>query len=191
MFINIRGTSGSGKSTLVRKLMEHPAYALTSRVRAQGRKQPLGYMFHRRNGSGRGLYVAGHYETACGGCDTIPSYDENYSHIRKAHSADMDVVFEGLLISAENRRLIELHNDYPGLVYVIALDVPLDVCLESINSRRRVKKPEAVDVNPKNTESKHKGVKSSMKKLAEAGVASSWENRDTAYAKLVELLQLP
>jgi energy-coupling factor transporter ATP-binding protein EcfA2 len=180
MIINIRGTSGSGKSTLVREIMD--LYPTKTRVMVKDRKQPLAYLLSTDISDDKPLYVAGHYETACGGCDTITSYDDNYSYILKAHEAGYHVLFEGLLISAETRRMIEL-KDKVGTenVLVIALEVDLETCLESINTRRRVKKPDAPPVNPKNTESKYKGVKSCMKKLAENGVRTMWLDRWGGY----------
>lgn len=93
MIINIRGTSGSGKSHLVRSVMD--LYGLRTKFFVENRKQPIGYTAHRRT-SGRNLSVLGHYETACGGCDTIPSLDQIFSRAMKAHG-EHDVLFEGLI----------------------------------------------------------------------------------------------
>lgn len=199
MIINIRGTSGSGKTTLTRKVME--LYRSKSAVRVPDRKRPIGYIYQHPAG-GRPLGVIGHYETACGGCDTITDQDHIYELVRKTHAAGMDVLYEGLLISAEVNRAVKLHQDGLPLL-TVALNTPLEVCLASINERRdadfqrRLAKIEAEnaeraakgrkllelpepkgDVNPKNTASKFSGVKTSMKRLEEAGVRAVWASRD-------------
>lgn len=185
MIINIRGTSGSGKSTLVRKVAA--LYPRRFPVKIEGRRQPIGYIHTRPNG--RSLALIGHYETPCGGCDTITSQDEIYTRVRAAHEQGMDVLYEGLLISADANRVIALHQD--GLpVRVIALDTPLDVCLASVNERRWAKNPDKPPVNPKNTESKFKGVQSSMKRLEAAGLDARWASRDGAFELIKEWLEL-
>lgn len=162
MIINIRGTSGSGKSHLARRIMD--LYPSRTKVRVEGRRQPIGYICHREDG--KDLAVLGHYETACGGCDTISKMEEIFELVRTSHLADMDVLFEGLLISADVNRTAALHEE--GLpLRVVALDLPLEVCLESVNSRRmeRLGPEKFTPVNPKNTESKHKGVRRSCERL--------------------------
>lgn len=180
MIINIRGTSGSGKSTLVRRVME--LYGGPKVVyREEGRKQPIGYALHRAQGvPGRPLGLIGHYETACGGCDTVPKMDRIFELVREAHANGMDVLFEGLLISADFNRTYALHADGLPLL-VVGLDVPLDVCLDSVNQRRWAKNPNKPPVNPKNTESKWKGTKNTMKKLQEHGVDARWADREGAF----------
>lgn len=186
MIINIRGTSGSGKSTLARSIMEH--YGGKSLVKKKGRRQPLMYVFN-PIGGGRKLAVIGHYETPCGGCDTISSMDEIFSLVRSAHTAGHDVLFEGLLISAEVNRTAALQEE--GLpLKVVALDVPLDVCLDSINERRRRKNPDAPDVPSKNTESKHRGVKKSVERLLQAGVDVQFYSREEALKVIKGVLDL-
>lgn len=201
MIINIRGTSGSGKSHLVRSLME--CYDSRLRVMQDGRKQPIGYLLD-SSVSGRRLAIPGHYETDCGGCDTITNMEQIFQEVRVAHRVGYDVVFEGLLVSADIQRTLALHTEGLPLL-VIALSTPLEECLASVNSRRegafqrrleRVRAenfakqrmghkllPEPTprgEVNPRNTESKYRGVQSSMKRLQEAGVRAEWAPRDTA-----------
>lgn len=186
MIINIRGTSGSGKTTLVRKILE--LYGSKTAYKQEGRKQPIGYVY-RRNGEGRSLAVIGHYETACGGCDTISKMEQIFELVRQSHAAGHDVLFEGLLISADVNRTAALHTDGLPLL-VVALDVPLQTCLDSINIRRRVKNPDAPDVPSKNTESKHKGVKMSMKRLEADGVNGVTLDRDGAFERIKQELGL-
>ncbi len=191
--INIRGTSGSGKSTLVRAVVK--MYDRRLPVKIEGRKQPIGYIHqvieHVGSGHdvsekivGRPLAVIGHYETDCGGCDTITSMDDIYNRVRASHALGMDVLYEGLLISADANRVIALHTEgFP--VRVVALSTPLEECLASVNHRRRnsamLKGREYKgDVNPKNTASKFAGVKSSMRRIEAAGIPCSWESRSSS-----------
>jgi hypothetical protein len=186
VIINIRGTSGSGKSTLVRRVLAN--YKGRVSFREEGRKQPIGYLYQHPTG-GRSLAVVGHYETPCGGCDTISKMERIFELVRQSHAAGHDVLYEGLLISADVVRTAALHHE--GLpLHVVALDVPIEVCLDSVNGRRREKNPDKPPVNPKNTESKHRGVQQSVVRLREHGVDVSVLDRDGAYARLQELLGL-
>jgi predicted kinase len=131
MIVSIRGTSGSGKSTLVRDVMS--LYPQKSRIMIKDRARPIGYLL---SGRERTLFVVGHYETACGGCDTIPVVDDIYDMVRRAHEEGHNVLFEGLIISAEYKRMAALHSD--GLpLEVLVLDTPIEECLAGINARRR------------------------------------------------------
>ena len=135
--VNLRGTSGSGKSTVIRRVME--TYPMRVSVKREGRERPIGYIctWAKIPEGRRPLFVLGHYETDCGGCDTIPEIQQVYDMVREAATVyGMDVLYEGLLISAEFRRTHEMSME-PGLGHhTIGLDVPLDVCLASINARR-------------------------------------------------------
>lgn len=168
MIINVRGTSGSGKSTLIRAIMD--LYPTREVVRIEGRKQPLYYICRRENRYP--LAVLGHYETDCGGCDTINGLDLIYELVEKL-SAQNDVLFEGLLISAEFQRTERVMKAQEGVV--LHIDIPLQECLDSVNGRRAAKaarlgKPDPGSVNPVNTESKWKGTRRTVERLREAGV---------------------
>lgn len=193
MIVNVRGTSGSGKSTLTRAVMER--YPTRTRVKVAGRKQPIGYVL---SGAVEGgvsgkplppLYVVGHYETPCGGCDTIPSLDTIVEHVRRAADQGMDVFFEGLLISSEYNRTLALAQEFGGDMLVVELDLPLQECLDSVNGRRQAKRgPDAPPVNPKNTESKWKGTRSTVAKLEAQGVKVRRGGRDEALGFVLEHL---
>ena len=187
MIIQLRGTSGSGKSTAVRAIMDR--YGPRSPVRKVGmkRRQPIGYLCAPQEPDGPSLFVAGHYETACGGCDTLPTYDFIIDLVREAATSGYDVLFEGLLISGEVTRCASLQD---FLYLSIGLDVPVEVCLDSVNQRRRKKKPEALDVNPKNTIAKATTVRGAMSRLAELGVRTEWQTRETVVDRVVGLLAL-
>lgn len=185
MIINIRGTSGSGKSHLIRAIMA--LYARPTKIfdrsipegKTKPRKQPIGYICG--GDKGRMLAVVGHYETPCGGCDTIPNMERIFELVRLAHSEGSHVLFEGLLISADIKRTLALHDD--GLpLKVIALETELEACLAGVNDRRMKRMGNKYTPVPsKNTESKFKGVKSSMRKLQANGVDARWCDRAGAF----------
>lgn len=207
MIVNLRGTSGSGKSTITRALMK--SYASKTRVFVKGRDRPLGYILN--HPGRRPLAVIGHYETDCGGCDTIKTIDEVYDIVRQCYQNGMDVFFEGLLLAAEYRRSEALHQD--GLpLRVVALDTPLDVCVASVNQRReesyqrRLERTNAInsvkeelghkprpipeprgDVNPRNTESKYKATFSVLERLRKIGVPVFLVSREAALETIQEL----
>lgn len=191
MIFNIRGTSGSGKSTLVRRVME--LYGAKSSVFIKGRKRPICYLLDRKEDQeGLGLAVVGHYESACGGCDTISKMDEIFDIVRHWHNQERDVIFEGLLISADVNRTLQLYLDVLPLL-VVGLDkVELPTCLAGVNARRmkRLGPEKYTPVNPKNTESKYKGVKQSMTRLRGEGVGVLSCDRDEGLALLIRELNL-
>jgi len=194
VIINISGTGGAGKSFLIRRIMELYDEKVPKIV--YGRKQPLYYQFHRSgdlSGNNNSLFIPGHYETACGGCDTLagftPTLDYIYDLIRRGHDKTTDVVYEGMLVESDVRRAAELHAD--GFPFrVISIELPLAECLESINIRRRRKKPDAPDVKPKATRDRWKAVQRRIPRLRERGVTAGFFPREEAFMEIVKLLQL-
>jgi hypothetical protein len=193
MIINIRGTSGSGKSTLIRSVLDQFAARLP--VHVPGRKRPLYYKLWRDGDINQfgppDLVVLGHYDTACGGCDTIPTTDMTYDVILEAHYmlGAAHVLYEGLLISSDAQRTIDLGRNV-GLdkLLVVELSTPLEECLASVNQRRAARDAELPPVDPKNTTAKWKGIQSSGKKIREAGVQVESLDRDAALARVLEVL---
>lgn len=180
---NIRGTSGSGKTHLVRRVME--LYDRRVAYRREGRKQPIGYTYHREDGPA--LAIVGHYETTCGGCDTIPKMEDIFELVKDSATAGHDVIFEGLLISADVNRTQELERwaqERGVRMEVIALSTPLQECLDSVNARRRARNPDLPPVKEKNTASKFNGVKKSLERLRQAGVEAYELTRDEAFAHI-------
>lgn len=184
---NIRGTSGSGKSTLVRKLLEEVWPDNVEPVMREGRRKPAGYRFS-LPGLSRRVFVAGHYETACGGCDTLPNYDTIVQLVTDHYDQDFHVVFEGLLISADVKQARRIHEHVGEDLHILALDTPLGTCIDSVNERRRAKNPDAPPVNPANTELKHKGVRRSCELLGRDGVRIHHVSRESGYDLLRKLL---
>ena len=177
MIVNIRGTSGTGKSHVARQVMG--LYTGGKWVFWQGgRKQPIGYVLGRPKGvGGPSLAVIGHYETACGGTDTISGYALIFELIRKAHASGYDVLYEGLLLSGDVKWTGSL---LPLPLVVVGLDVPVSVCIDSINQRRWAKNPDKPPVNPANTLAKVRGTQLSMERLAKLGVRTVWATREEA-----------
>ncbi len=189
MIINIRGTSGSGKTHLVRQLMEQ--YPHRRVYNEAGRRQPIGYVFS--HPEGRKLAVVGHYETACGGCDTIPKMEHIFELVRESAMAGYDVIFEGLLISADVNRHVELHKwaQAAGMpMEVVALTTPLQECLDSVNARRAARNPDLPPVRERNTISKFNGVRKSLERLRAAGVPVFEGSRQEALTRMQEHLGL-
>ncbi len=193
MIINIRGTSGTGKSHLVRQVMVAMNKAGDPIIpqHEANRRQPIGYVLIRPIGApGRSILVVGHYETPCGGCDTINKMDRIYELVRKGVDRGYDVLFEGLLISAEVNRTQKLHDDDLELTVIALTEIPLQECLDSVNKRRWAKHPDKPGVNPKNTEAKWKQTRRSCARLEEAGIEVHRVNREDAWTLLQEKLKL-
>lgn len=180
MIVNIRGTSGSGKSHLVRRIME--LYTDKNPLFIPGRKQPIKYQLHADEPGVKDLHVIGHYETACGGCDTISKMDDIFAQVRGADDLGQDVMFEGLLIAADVNRVAELHKE-GRQVLVLALDTTLETCLSSVNQRRmeRLGPEKYTPVKEANTISKHRGVQRSVERLLNQEIEALWGGRDELF----------
>jgi hypothetical protein len=206
MILNIRGTSGTGKSTIARQLMA--CYEPNPlRYRREGRKQPLGYRYAAKDRTlQRDLAVVGHYETDCGGADTIPDYDDLVSLVRQGSMNGMDVLFEGLLFSGDVKRTVALHEwalEVGEELVVVAIQLDLQVCVDSVNQRRREKADRIAaskgidpvyrgEVPPKNTVAKHRGLTLACQRLEAAGVkVLRPQGRTAAFHLCKALLRLP
>lgn len=188
MIINVRGTSGSGKSTLVRAVMSR--YSSRTPVVQEGRRQPIGYSL---SYPGRSLFVPGHYETACGGCDTISEMERIFDIVRERAHVDYDVLMEGLLISGDFKRTSLLLRDFPGQVHVVHLDVPMETCAAGVGERRAARGAEK-PLGPnfqKNLLSKHRAASTSCARLREAGADVFQGDREACLARVLGLLGLP
>lgn len=166
--VNLRGTSGSGKSHIVREIMaQYPTHVKEFHP---ARKQPLAYVCHKglslieRHPP---LYVLGHYETACGGADTISrvlKFDDGtelggldlvYYLIHKAADKGMDVIYEGLVVASDWRRCADLKDKHRLLV--VGLTTPIEQCIASIQARRDARGDER-PLSFKNTTQKFKAL---------------------------------
>lgn len=206
MVINVRGTSGAGKSTLVRSVMER--YARKTPAYIEGRKQPIGYLLNDlkcncadwgMEGTGclstcasqktvAPLWVPGHYETACGGCDTITKVDEAYDSVREHVAKDYDVLFEGIMVQDDVKRAVEFNKTIAPML-VICLTTPLAECLRGIQARRDAR-GETKPLNPLNTENRAKRVLNSARRLREGGVEVLSLDREAALAEVLKRLRI-
>jgi predicted kinase len=192
VIITLRGTSGTGKTTLVRKIKEQ--YHRKEAHYVDGRKQPIRYTLRHENG--RSLSVLGSYETTCGGCDTIKTLDQMFELARESHYLGHDVLMEGLLLSPEKWRTVALHTN--GLpVLALALDIPLEVCLDRVNARRKERveahnaknphKPkEATPVKVENTEFMIRRVNDALAHFHEQGVPYLKTCNDNALRRMMQ-----
>lgn len=188
MIINIRGISGSGKSTLARKIMGCYDRKLSVRFKQlTTRRTPTGYVCSMVAG-GKPLFVVGHYESACGGADTIHGYELLYSIIKEA-ALDHDVLYEGLLISGDVKNTKVLVSENPQfLVRNVALRVPLEECMTSVTARRiaawEAKGRPGEQPGPMplvRAQAKQSQLESAVRRLGEAGVPVSWADREDAF----------
>lgn len=182
--INIRGTSGSGKSHLVKSVMSLYNRKLPQYTKA--RRRPIGYVMERDNGEP--LYVVGHYEELCGGCDTIIGLDAIYDEIEAALlDLKMNVIFEGLIVCSDVERCIKL-SEIADLL-VIELDTPLNECLDNIQDRRYIRGDER-PVNPKHTIAKMDQLVPQRKRFEAAGVDFRLLDYKWAFVDVKEFLGL-
>jgi len=179
MIIQLRGTSGSGKSHIVRAVLADVRNR--TRHRQEGRRQPIGYSGQLGPLGGTScasLGIPGHYETPCGGCDTIPDLTKVFAQVALAAEHHDHVLFEGLLASEDTRRTIELRDKLAlmgGLgarsheLRVVLIDTPLEDCLAGIQ-KRRDDRGDVRPLNPANTTNRIRTIRRACDKLKEAGV---------------------
>lgn len=179
--INVRGTGGSGKSTLVRNIMAR--YPQKQACFIPGRRQPISYLLSRPGVPD--LRVIGHYETACGGCDTVTSPDVVYTFVNDAVRAGEHVLFEGIIIGDDVTRAVDLKKVTD--LYVIALNTPLEVCIAGIQARRDAR-GETKPLSEKNTRDRADRLKRIMARLKDASVNARWMSRDDALAEVAGIL---
>jgi energy-coupling factor transporter ATP-binding protein EcfA2 len=179
--INIRGTSGSGKSTLVTRLME--LYETRIHNRVDGRKQPISTLLSRPGAVP--LYVPGHYNTACGGCDTIKTVDGVYDLVTEAANAGCHVVYEGIMVMDDVVRATRLAQKHA--LTVIALSTPIGECVAAVRGRREARgDPRPLD--PKNTIARAERCERGLSRLRVNGVKVERADREAAFLRVAELL---
>lgn len=191
MIITIRGTSGSGKSTLARRIMAHYEYGAPAWK--ERRQKPLFYELKRvdprsNKQIGKTLRVLGHYETAAGGGDTLDGLDIISDMVQEGYSWGQDVLYEGLVVSSDFLRIEAMSR--AGLpVAVIGLNTDLEECIESVKIRRAAAGNEK-ELSTKATVDKHRAVELMMKRFQVAGVPTYVLNREEAYLRACDLLDL-
>jgi hypothetical protein len=161
-------------------------YASRIPTKIEGRKQPIGYLCGRKSDDGPPLWVVGHYETSCGGGDTIPSIQMVYDQVVENAEKGFDVIYEGLIIQSDVKRCIETAKRFPLLC--IALNTSLDDCKAGIQARRDARgdtRPISMD----NTIAKAKSLPSQQRRLLAGGVDFRFLNREEALRTVLESLK--
>ena len=139
----------------------------------------MGYVL---GGLERHLFVAGHYETACGGADTInwaktkPGTPEPgvtgwgfVNRLVKQHAEDgCDVLYEGLMVGYDKRFITDFKEDGHE-VAVIGLTTSIDTCIERIKKRREAR-GDFSKFYPYNTRQRIPAYDRCMEKLEAMGV---------------------
>lgn len=186
MIVNVRGAGGSGKTTLVRSIMD--LYIERRPMHVEGRKQPLYYVLE---GEGlEPLVVLGHYETVCGGCDTIKTQDAIVDLARERYREGYRVLFEGLLLSIDTKRMQQMHDE--GLpLSIVHVDIPMNDCYDATNQRRWARHPDKPPVKYSNIKTKWNTCRRSCGKLAARGVPVYRGDREQSAKHLRYLLNLP
>lgn len=158
MIIQIRGTSGSGKSTVMRQVMERTGPWSPEYV--SGRKKPL---YCRSVWQGLKLVVLGHYESPCGGCDTIGSARAVFELIDIIHPYDV-VLSEGLLLSEDVKWTCQMAGVRP-----LFLTTDVERCIEQIKGRRE-EVGNSKPLSEKNTRNRVAVIERARNRLLEAGI---------------------
>ena len=164
--VQLRGTSGSGKSTAMRTVMDSAQW---NSVIVSGRKKPLYY-----TSTEPGMpttAVLGHYESPCGGCDTIGSARAVYDLIIKIDTLTPDVrviLCEGLLLS-EDVKWTTLLKSSGFDVRCLFLVTPVEQCIDWIKGRRKAAGNEK-PLSESNTRNRVGVIERARTKLEAAGV---------------------
>jgi energy-coupling factor transporter ATP-binding protein EcfA2 len=187
MIVNVRGTHGSGKSTLVREVMS--LYPDRQEVRKAIRRRPLGYILWRpeRYEDFPAVFVPGHYETPCGGCDTITVVNDAYHVIGEHASLGYDVLFEGILAQHSGPQLRKLNERFPGKLRVVVIDISDEEAIAAVQSRRAEAGKEPLE-NTDNIVKENRGARKSVEKMQELGIPVWLLSRADALGKVKELL---
>lgn len=162
MIIQIRGTSGSGKTTVMREIMKR--FSDWESEYVVGRRKPETYKH-------RNIYVCGHYESTCGGCDNIGSARAVYDlYMRLLDNWKGDkppiIISEGLLLSEDTKWTSKLIDLDPRICF---LTTSIDECVNRVKNRRKEagnNKP----FNESNTRNRLDVIERSRVKLVESGV---------------------
>lgn len=194
MIVQVRGASGAGKSTLVRQFVERhgpPEKYMRSNAGAWGLDHvdsPLSRPFALGVRTGQGqVIVPGHYESAGGGADMIKSKTHIYDVVDKAVSNGCHVLVESLFLSKDVGVTKERSMGWLTTFKVIYIDLPEEVCEESVQVRReamgRERRPLRQHAND------YKETTKAVKQLRDAGFdVEVFTDRAAAAARVEELL---
>lgn len=164
--VQIRGTSGSGKSTVMRGVMDS---ALWNSIIVPGRKKPLYYVSAEPRMPP--TVILGHYESPCGGGDTVGSARAIYDLIIEIHTLLPDIrviLCEGLLLS-EDVKWTTLLKSSGFDVRCLFLVTPVEQCIDWIKGRRKAAGNEK-PLSESNTRNRVGVIERARTKLEAAGV---------------------
>lgn len=178
MLINIRGTSGSGKSTAVRELV---ALATSVHFHVEGRKKPL-YSFHRLE-NGKTFATLGHYETPCGGCDTLKKLDDVFTLYEKVKGEVDFVVAEGKILGDDTKR-----TPLVDKAVIMYLTTSVADCYAGVAKRRWDKgEHDKSFMKPRKLEADHRTIGSAVRRLRAAGKVKVVDvTRENIVGKILE-----
>lgn len=199
MIVQIRGGSGAGKSTMVRRWIEehgeHTRYMMAN-AGAWGLahidcppSRPFALGFEKEK-----VIVVGHYDSTGGGGDMIKSVTHIYDVAVMAALNGQNVLLESLFCSKDSKHthtvlLTAKSRSIPA--HIIQLDVPEEVCYQSVQARRAAlgKEERFLKAHANDWKSAHPGMEKHLRSWEEEGLCSVYRlSRDDAAAKLRELL---
>lgn len=165
-FIYVHGANGSGKSTLARTLLAYAGGVVRTERCKSGAL--VSYTHH-------ALAFIGPYRTPTGGADSVHPYTLVPAAIHELLQGGYSVFCEGLITpGVETCKRIWIDTTRIGAgVGFIALDVPLSVCIEHVQTRRQRKGNNKV-FDTSNVEKKHRSVKNWVPNLKAAGVPAAF-----------------
>jgi len=151
-------------------------------VTAEGRKQPLYYY---SCSEWPPTVVLGHYESPCGGCDTIGSARAVYELIMEHIKAEptRHILCEGLLLSEDSKWSLTMPD-----LWVVFLTTGLESCLTRIKGRREAAgndKP----LNPDNTANRVAVIERARLKLTANGVKCRRASSEQAPGVILDWLR--
>lgn len=140
--VHFCGTNGSGKTWLAQQVLARFGLVpwrgrpLTPEGGKADRDTILGYVT--LDAAPVRVSVLGKYETACGGCDSVPTQDEVCARVRDRVAAGYHVLFEGLLPSGLFSRYLDLDRSLRGraVYHHVALNTSLEQCIAQVQARR-------------------------------------------------------
>jgi hypothetical protein len=199
VIINIRGTNGSGKTHLARSLIGPDATPIDLvQYTSPTKKEPNRQRFVEGWGKPGGFLAVGSYKQGCGGMDTILSFELQQDAVLVAdgwHNLSGEpvkhVICEGVLASTVAGSWLEFFKRFgPGGVLIAYLDTPLELCLERITARQIAAKGEARDIKVDLVRDKIKAIEATRSKFDRAGIRTITLHHETAYADLMEAINV-
>lgn len=183
--VSLRGTSGSGKSTVAFTMLKNFP---SDKIVGEGNKT-LGYKLDASSyGVSNPIYILGKYETACGGCDGIPTQQMAADRAIEFNK-DGHVLMEGLLASAAGPAgCMTISIQATGNAVFAILDTPVDVCIERVKQRRSARGDDR-PFNPANTQAKHNQTMRAAKNLHQLGYDVRAIDHTNAYEQVMSIFK--